>query len=399
MALTRHRTALVHIGFVKTGTSSIQSFLNHNREQLLAQGYDFPLFAGIRNQTTLVSYSCNAKRNIDFRRRKNVLTVDQVMRFREEYAQRMERHFAGSTCPVAIFSSEHLSLLLDSQEEVSRLKSLLSRFFNEIRIVCYIRRQDEAMISLYSTALRVGRTEAEILSEKNYKTEVLDYSKLVDRWAPVFGRDNIVPHVYGEDTAQYGSVVDHFRETYLPNLKSWDTPESANSSLNAAAQKFLLQLNKEVPRDHNNDNPLRYDLQAQFDSLFSGAGRLPSSGDADEFMKKFQESNEVVRQAWFADKEQLFGPRKLTLPDVEDSADLTASEALDIGLKLWINNQNQKIELRTRLTDAVRKGKKANERRADIEKKDMEIKRLSEELRERKERWNLKRRVQKFLGL
>ena len=152
--------AIVHIGTEKTGTSSIQLFLRRNRRALEARGYHFLQSAGKTNNWALPAYCTEQSRFDDFDRFPEVEAGMSLEAFRRDFIGRFEeelRSLPGNVHTVVI-SSEHFHSRLRTDKEMSNIRDLLSSYFDDIRIICYIREQAETCASWYSTSMKSGST-------------------------------------------------------------------------------------------------------------------------------------------------------------------------------------------------------------------------------------------------
>ena len=64
-----------------------------------------------------------------------------------------------------IFSNEHCHSRLTSAEHISKLHTLLKKYFETVTVVAYLRRQDVMACSSYSTYLLFGGTSTEYCTE------------------------------------------------------------------------------------------------------------------------------------------------------------------------------------------------------------------------------------------
>src|SRR5437588_5600820 len=145
----------LHIGCEKTGTTSIQKFLRANRELLARAGILFPRAPGEENQMGL---AVAAQSEFGPLRRKifKLRSWPEVDAFREKLGRGLEQELTGSAFRRAIMSGEHCSSRLVSPAEVEWLRDFLRQFFDDITVVVYIRRQDEFLLSTYSTDIKGG---------------------------------------------------------------------------------------------------------------------------------------------------------------------------------------------------------------------------------------------------
>lgn len=148
-------TAILHIGLEKTGTSSLQEFLQLNREQLLLrEGIWIPDFLGRGSQWPLAVIAYADARSDDLTA---PLGNAQTRLCRiEELRQQIIASVQKNPARVHCFSSEHLSSRLTSVEEITRLRDFLSPLFDDITILLYLREPIRLAISRQSTYVKMG---------------------------------------------------------------------------------------------------------------------------------------------------------------------------------------------------------------------------------------------------
>lgn len=147
----------LHIGMPKTGTTSIQHFLNQNRRALCARGFVVPRTPGRTNHKNLALYALPDHGRQKMRRANGLDTPGEIMRFRELFLTRFAEEAASwSNDQTVVLSSEHMSLLR-KPDDFQRLKRLLAVMGDRpIRIVIYLRRQDLFYLSGYSQRIKSG---------------------------------------------------------------------------------------------------------------------------------------------------------------------------------------------------------------------------------------------------
>jgi hypothetical protein len=85
-------------------------------------------------------------------------------------------------------------------ENVQTLRLLLNHF--DVRIICYLRRQDLWLESWYNQHIRwpwnkeFSQLSAAAFFERRNEFHWIDYDRMLTRWADVFGKDNLVVRVF-----------------------------------------------------------------------------------------------------------------------------------------------------------------------------------------------------------
>ena len=149
--------AIVHIGAEKTGTTSIQSFCATNRVLLAKRGVLYPSSLGSANHMALAAYALNDDKIDDVRLSHGLTSADEIECYRRRVMASLSKEIrSAGEITTLLLSNEHLQSRLVEEEEVARLRSLISTFTDDMRIVVYLRRQDRVAVSHYSTRLKAG---------------------------------------------------------------------------------------------------------------------------------------------------------------------------------------------------------------------------------------------------
>jgi tetratricopeptide (TPR) repeat protein len=333
----RKRTAILHIGTAKTGTTTIQRMLLENRDRLLARGFCFPRSPGEKNHTRLAIAVAPAGRADKMARTTREAGDAAYVTGRFEADLAAEMADLPDSVHTCIFSNEHCYRKVDSVEAAARLKALLDPHFDRYRVVVYLRRQDEMAVSVYSTRLRSGAAHDAVLPEVAGNEGYLrrfDWHALVERWAAAFGPDAVAPRLFGRETFVGGDLLEDFFDVCGLSSDGLVRPEVTNSALAAPAQEFLRRLNHLMFGEDGADDDKAPQFVRHFvDAHFSGRGRRPARAEAEAFVAHFAESNESLRRGWFPDRAVLFGSDFSRYPDVADPLP-TEAEVLDVALRL-----------------------------------------------------------------
>lgn len=347
--------AILHIGIEKTGTTSIQSFLAMNRDVLKSRSILFPVSPGDENHEFLAGYAANDEKRDDIRVRNKIESQEDLDGFRERFASRFADEVRAAACDTVILSGEHCSSRLVTREEVERLRGLLLGMVDDVRVIVYLRRQDEFLLSAYSTRVRCGETRRLSLPAANKRRDRYDFAKLLDLWSGVFGKEAITGRIFSRATLVDGSAVSDFIQSAgLPADLPYQLPPEKNQSLDGEALELLRMINKHIPYVANGKLfPQRGNLADLLESVSSGSAVMMDPELLEGFMQSFATSNREVADEYFggslhAEGDPLFGPapdfgnRKIPEP-------ISVGRAVEIFSKLWIIKQQQVEELRRRI--------------------------------------------------
>ncbi len=350
--------AIVHIGPMKTGSSSIQFWLGKAKGPLKEAGFLVPTSFGALNMSRLSN-------------------IAQAIASGNEIAESDAKRLNGLRDEIAnlpdsidavVFSGEMIGQQLKSEAELAAFKSLLGEFFDDYTIIVYLRRQDELSLSRYSTALRRGSKRASPLAEP------LDYEKILEPWAKAFGRDALKPRIFDREVMPQGDVVRDFAQAAgLPLVATGDAPLDRNPSLLPEAQIFLADLAARVRDAGFTDSFMEAAghgfIIKRLGQEFRGKGLKPARADAIAFYETMRESNERIRAAWFPERTTLFSEDFSSYSE-EATAAPSTERVLEVAMSALVA-----VLTRTKGQADVADGGAGVQRRSPAERKEMRLRR------------------------
>lgn len=125
-----------------------------------------------------------------------------------------------------IISCENFSWLL-SYDAINRVKKDLEKYFDQIKIITYIRRQDRELISHYQEGSKPNRPASYFYGDEmtplpeftELHRKYLDYNVRLGYWGDIFGDENLIIRVFEQDALVDGDVFSDFLHTLgLQNL-------------------------------------------------------------------------------------------------------------------------------------------------------------------------------------
>jgi hypothetical protein len=315
------REAIIHIGTMKTGSTSIQNVFNKYREQFLAQGALYSRSPG-KTAHQLLTYAAAGRHRKDRNPEEPVWGgIDPDVRlaqFDVEFREEMEN--IPTHVDRVIFSDERLSFMLRNQEDIKPLRERLAPYFSKFTVIAYLRRQDSYLASRYSELLRVGAVgEPDHRRSNMMRLQEYDYQHLLDMWAGVFGEHSIKPRIYerGKDR-NFDSVDDFIAACRIDLVVSPDDrARLSNPSMNMAGQEVLREVGRLLQRRTGNANvrgALWRSISHAVTKAVPGKGWLPTRQEAAEFMENFKASNDDVRRRFFPDRAALFADESASFP-------------------------------------------------------------------------------------
>ncbi|WP_085808858.1 hypothetical protein [Sphingomonas sp. TZW2008] len=296
----------LHIGLEKTGTTTIQQFLAANRAALRADGILFPLSPGEQNQTRLAAFALDPDSSDSVLRRHEDDAADGD--FRASFRAAFVAEAQASGCRQMVLSNEHCSSRLRTVEEIARLKALLDAVGRVKRVVVYLRRQDDFLISTYSTSIKTGAVTRFALPRQRKVERRYDFAELLAGWAAVFGEAVIQPRLFAREELAGDDLLTDFcvaMDIATPGLAAGG--RRRNVSLSAEGVEYLRLLNAAVARDRRNGRDQRV-LVNRVQRATPGPGISLSAASRRAFLATVAESNDAVRRRFFPDRPYLFAP-------------------------------------------------------------------------------------------
>jgi hypothetical protein len=329
---------ILHIGVENTGTTYLQRTFAKNRAYLRDNGILYPISPGEENHWSLAAFAVDQNRNDTVQRMAGITSREDIPNFRWNLRGALRREFEAAGCETLLLSNEHCSSRLQTPAEVARLASLLRSIADEVKILVFLRRQDEAHLSIFSTSVREGWTLPLSLPNSEDVQRRYDYKALLDRWSGVFGKDAVIVRRYSHhDSLQETLSAVNFS---LPGLVRPDA--RLNPRLNAKKIELLRSLNALLSVTD------RGDIAQIVDKIALDGPPLAMPREmAQDIMKLIKPSNTEVAKEYFSeirDVDPLFGPADREQDD-GIAPHLTAPEILAAMAKMWALKHEQSRHL------------------------------------------------------
>ncbi|NND69866.1 MAG: hypothetical protein HKN19_19910, partial [Halioglobus sp.] len=234
--------------------------------------------------------------------------------YRREFTAEFEAELQGLPASVhtVLISSEHFHSRIRTEEEMDNVHAFFSRYFDDIKIVCYLREQGVTCSSYYSTSLKSGGPisfEDFMLrcAPTNYYFNYLD---MLANWERCFGFDALDVALFSREHWERGDLLEDFAKKISPDLvgKLDTSIQAENESLSPAGQALMRAVNMVFPgrTARAEVDPIRDKCRKLiYDKLRGPGQRLQLSSHLHVF-DSFRESNEALRKKFFPDVEVIF---------------------------------------------------------------------------------------------
>jgi hypothetical protein len=325
----------LHIGPDKTGTTTIQKFLEVNREALAAQGYLVPKSPGLQRHFKLYLYGFDDAKMIKEPAWRNRSETPEV--FRKAFRTDLAAEVKQSDARVAVLSDEGLFRL--GPKEVARIQKLLSGLFDRIFVLLYLRRQDDHVLSRYQQIIKTGSTTMTLTEYMRGRHPYYYYAQILKRWADRFGKENVLPRLFDRTTFVGGDLLsDYVHAVGLPGPDGFAPVGSQNVGLDAASTEFLRLYKKAYHQKTGQElHPLRQDTRLiQFLEARSGGTKLQMSDQRREkFMSRWQKTNASVARDYFGREDGVLFPVRESAGVTKPAAPLSLSDSIDFFVDAW----------------------------------------------------------------
>jgi capsular polysaccharide export protein len=215
---------ILHVGQSKTGTSTIQDFLAHNRRQLAREARILYPQAGRQGAAHhRIAALFLPAGNAAWIRREDGTSLQAGL----------EEEVAGVSADTVVISSEALF----NARSIEDVQAFFAGYAVEILVI--LRRQDRWLDSLYQHQLKVGETDLEPQAWLAARVSTLDYAARVGRWADVFGDASLRIGVFEPANLAAGLMAFFFRTAGLPVPPGLAEPPARNERLSRDALAYL----------------------------------------------------------------------------------------------------------------------------------------------------------------
>ncbi|UAL30085.1 hypothetical protein K8W59_00545 [Nocardioides rotundus] len=217
--------------------------MNRNRDLLAATGTLYPATPG-RARHALFTTFLTPDAELDDSAVWHRVKEQDPARFRRRFKRDLLAEVAASGLSSVLLSEE--TLFKSSEGTLRRLRRFARRNARSLRIVVYLRRQDDHLVSRYQQGVKIG--EIRRLSDPTLHldySDVYDYRGRLARIEEILEPDELVVRRYERDAFHRGSLYADFLRTVGVDLPEdgWELPEDRNVSLGAETVEFLRLLN------------------------------------------------------------------------------------------------------------------------------------------------------------
>ncbi len=339
---------ILHIGTQKTGSTSIQSFLNLNKDLFKNKKVLIPESINYKNSYNhrwLCGFAYNQK---SFEKVKSLKKIDNIgsLLISEKIVQ-FKNEIIESDANLCIISSEHLSIELKTPKRVEKLKNNLKDIFDDIEIIIYIRKPIKQAISLLSTQIK-GGSYINIFS-KNYPLRARwfrqrnNIKQILNAWESNFS-NNVKVRIFEKEQLYKNDLIEDFCKTCkIDNRNDLLMPNQENISLDVRQLKYINYLNKLIKLkkiEINNIQRIKL-IKVITNNIKSNNYFQPSKKEFVSFQNSFNKDEKWICKKYFSNSKNLWLDNKITFrtnKDILNAFDLNELKEITIFLKSSLEN-------------------------------------------------------------
>ena len=233
---------VLHVGFPKTGTSSIQSYCTQNQEALKAQGVLYAKTGRVlrfrereRHVGLAMAFRPPHMASTGLMQSYGLVRPKARRRFTQKFLRDLDREVARSPgAHTVILSDEALGAFPDRAVPEMLHEDLTCRF-DQVSILCMVREPVGHLTSNYAQEVKMGGTRP----WPEFLQKMIAHSFFLDKihgWQEIFGAQNVLVRVMKQDAvADFADALD------LPGGLS--TVARANPSLSRHGIELLRAVN------------------------------------------------------------------------------------------------------------------------------------------------------------
>jgi hypothetical protein len=294
----------LHIGSGKTGTTSVQALLHRNRQTLIDHGVLFPATLG-RPRHELFGLAMKPDAELVETAPYRSQNSESPQAFRRRVRRRLFHEIDAASPERVLISDE--ALYGSHAGSLERLRRFTNRHARRLRLVCYLRRQDDHLVSRYQQVVKVGevRRLADRVAQIDH-SHTYDYAARLDLWSRLIDPDSFVVRRFERSAFTGGSLYADFLDAVglAIDVDQLEPAPRLNDSLDAESVEFLRLLNchrvategAEVGKINNRPLVVRLAEHGSGPTL-----TLPEPA-LDAFMTRWEDSNREVARRYLGDE-------------------------------------------------------------------------------------------------
>lgn len=305
------KTLYIHIGTSKTGTTTIQTYCGINREQLKSKGVLFPIMPYHYDRITKNRNGHFLYANIYENGVRNKEKEEQVLKQELDYIVDCFKDYDN-----VLLSEESIWWATATRRKGlwKYLQEHSQQNNYQVKIIVYLRRQDQFMMSRYNQILKTdtgGGTQRfyEYFKDMNGKYKcVMNYRQRLDYMAKFFPKENIVVKRFDRSYFYNGDINADF--LHILGVEIDDTfaelPKDENLGISVQSGELKRVLNRLGTMTFAENQKLLQMLNECEELLPKREVSIMTTEHIEKFMKKFIDDNESIAVDYIGDGKPMF---------------------------------------------------------------------------------------------
>ena len=302
----------LHIGFNKTGSTSIQKDMAANSANLKAQGilYPFrpsaPYMQGRQHVPLAAAVPGRRVRWLMKRKRKNL----------DHAFPALHAELAAQEFGTLVLSSESFGSQSMDAAKVAWLKEQFTGY--DITVIAYIRRQDAYFLSAYQQRIKAGST-TRFDFRLHEIMPALRFDRRLALWREAFGAQKVIVRPFERRFWPEGELCFDFLETIDADRRGITPASPANDGLDYRAVELMRQLNLKNADTRKRDKSgfhqrrktylaLAKSLEAYLPDGFEKQKLMLSAEEANMLRRHYRDSNEAALAGTGISADDFFPP-------------------------------------------------------------------------------------------
>lgn len=331
-----------HIGMPGTAVTHLQDSLAANPDWLAAHGvvYGDTLSPGTDHDTLFLSCATTLPAMARVHGFDNMADL-AALRDRVAQALAAQCDRVAGQAHTMVLCSDALTGRMHRPEEIAHLRTLLAPLFDEVAIVLYVQRQDDAVLSLYDEHMRRGASDVQfrqfvdLCLGSDSPAPYLFYRRKLSKWIKVWGADAIVMRRFSPVDFIDGDIVADFMgvvlNTWEPDMEGFRPVPQVDPHLSAPALELLRRLQPHIPERRDGAiNPQRAQLAPYIAMLPRDPRPMMAAGTSAHIMRYFAPANDWLAETFAPDMEEAFFPDRPDHPDRSNLGRITTEEMAEL---------------------------------------------------------------------
>jgi len=326
------KTIYIHIGFMKTGTSAIQSFIKLNHSFFENNNFYFPpsneeamnylAFSLLDEVPPYIHHTLPINANKLYKKLNNEIKKskqDNIILTTEAFYLISTKYFLGEKAPKKLFD-------------------LLKNNNYNFKIIAFLRRQDEYLETQYNQHIKTHNFwnlyDKDIYTFYDEKKELFDFNLILNRWANVFGEENIKVKVYEKSK---NSILDFLEVLGINEISKLLKNNDVNPKLSSKALEFMRLANKyDIEKRTAKQNYTLVQLIEDVLNCTDSKSSLLSQDDSKNIINDFYTGNIELSNKYLNGDTSWFDIKKIDkFNNLEENNNLTMEECVMVAAHIW----------------------------------------------------------------